>query len=93
MLVKTIVPVANNGGQSGLELKSAFSVETVPQAIVAQHDQIISCIDYRIELTNAIVNVLNAPAGAEFPDLDQDPCNLLPAAKQTIAAYVREHSP
>lgn len=86
-LQKAGIPAATAIVEGGFEVKSSFGTATPPASVAVAHEQILACVEHKMDLANAIVDYLSRSI---TPDVDSksDPCNLLPSAITKVAEFV-----
>jgi hypothetical protein len=58
-LEKAGIPAAIAIVEGGFEVKSSFGAATPPASVAVAHEQILACVEHKMDLANAIVDYLN----------------------------------
>jgi len=88
--VKFLAPAANLVSSDGFSVLSKFNSMTPPSSIKTAHDQIASCIQYKVEMAAEIEQSITT--NYFLPNLQEsDPCNLLEPALANLEQYIEEN--
>jgi hypothetical protein len=87
-LQETVIPMAIAMGESGLDVSSLLRTAVPPPSISEAHEQIVACVEYRIELADATIDFLTRLV-IPSTEARSDPCDLLPSAIEQVTGFVR----
>jgi hypothetical protein len=86
--VVKIGPIVEELKEEGFKVKSLFGAASPPSAIAVAHNQIVTCIDAKIQVADAIMAFLKNGTVENLSS--SDPCGFLDSSVSQIKSYIQK---
>ena len=91
-IAPTLQPIYESIVTDGTALASALGAAPPPDSLAENHNRIAGCVNYEVERSQTVVDILSGTSTATLPEQSSDPCAQLDVDVEAIETFIETNA-